>query len=351
MTARRKQHPRGLALLLVVMVLALASTLGYVMLSGVTLQNRAAANQVRLSTADYLAESGLNLAMYYLQNPTLAPSLNASGYWGGTGGDLAIASSIAATVNVTVTQDATDPWSYEIVCVAKAGTNIDTQVTRTTGARVYVRNQFAITKAAAFNTDVTVPPYWTIQGDVWTSKQLAIKSGTPTPSVTGAGYCKTLKQNLGYIPPGAGIKPLPNANWPGPSGTNDLNLYNTYSIADTSYTCDTLSGTSLGSVTKNPTATNPAGVIYKDATVDGPYALLDNVQIYGTLVVKGNLEIEGANIAIYPKANFPALIVTGTLQIDQPKHGLTVNGLCFVGTTVKSSGSTPGSRATSAPST
>jgi len=341
---RRRQHPRGIALLLVVMLLALASTMGYVMLSGVTLQNRSAANQVRLSTADYLAESGLNLAMYYLQHPDLAPILNSSGYWGGTSGDLAISSSIPGTVNVTVTRDATDSWSYEIVCVAKAGTSADTQVTRTTGARVYVRNEFSITKAAAFNTDVTVPAYWTVNGDVWTKGKLGIKKtlGAPVPSVTGAAYCKSWNTGLNYLTPQGGYKAVPNADWPGPSGTNDLNLYNTYTIADTSYSCVTLSGTSLSSVTKNPTVSNPGGVLYKDASSDGPYVLLDNVQIYGTLVVNGDLEISGANIAIYPKTNFPALIVTGTLQIDQPKCSLTANGVCFVGKTVKSSGSTPG---------
>ena len=69
MNARHERHSRGFALLVVVAVVALASVLGFVMLSSATLQNRASANQGRLTSADYLAESGLNIAMYYLQYP------------------------------------------------------------------------------------------------------------------------------------------------------------------------------------------------------------------------------------------------------------------------------------------
>src|SRR5205823_4412594 len=87
----RQRVVRGMALLLVIAVIALAAVLGYAMLSGATLQNRAGANQVRLAGADYLAESGMNIAMYYLQNPDKAPgypSFGGVGYWTGTGGEV-----------------------------------------------------------------------------------------------------------------------------------------------------------------------------------------------------------------------------------------------------------------------
>ena len=326
-----------MALLLVVAVLAVAAALGWVMLSGTVLQNRAGANQLRLSTADYLAESGLNLALYYLQHSDRAPSLNASGYWGGTGGDIAIASGVAGTVNVTVTQDATDPWSYEIVSVAKAGNYADTKITKTTGARVYVRNEYQITKAAAFNNDVKVMNYMTVIGDVWSSKQLSINTAFPAGSIQGVGYCKT---PAGTGLPTGGFKGVPAAGWPGPSGTNDLNMYSTYSISDVTYSCDTTAATSLSSITFNPTASNPAGVIYKDAS-SGALTLGANTVINGTLVVKGNLTINGPGIVITAQPNFPALIVTGTLTLNQSNNSLTVNGVCYVGNTIKSSGSAP----------
>jgi Tfp pilus assembly protein PilX len=284
MRTQRKQS-RGIALLLVVAVLALASALGFVMLSAATLQNRAGANQYRLATADYLAESGINLAMYYLQYSDRAPSLNSSGYWAGTGGPVTLSSSIDGTVNVTVTRDASDQWSYEIISVATAGTNADTKVTRTTGARVYVRNEYQIKQAGAFNGNVIIASNWTVQGDVWTSKRLSIPMTAPLPVLTGAGYCKTAQTGVGWMTPTGGFKAAPNANW--------------------------------------------------------AFVLNNDVTINGTLVVKGDLQIKGKNITITSQSNFPALIVTGTLEIYQSKNSLTVNGICFVGTTIKSNGSTP----------
>src|SRR5207249_3297207 len=117
------------------------------------LQNRAGGNQSRLMTADYLAESGLNIAFYYLQYPDRAPSLNTSGYWAGTGGDLVLTSSPRGAVNVTVTRDATDSWTYEITSTATAGDQSDTRVTRSTGARVYVRSEYSVKHAGGFNSD------------------------------------------------------------------------------------------------------------------------------------------------------------------------------------------------------
>jgi hypothetical protein len=87
--AHRDRHDRGarIALLMVVAVIAIASVLGYVMLSTASLQNHAGANQVKVLSADYLAESGLNIAMYYLQYPDRAPARNADGYWSGMNGE------------------------------------------------------------------------------------------------------------------------------------------------------------------------------------------------------------------------------------------------------------------------
>src|SRR2546421_8380608 len=114
-----RRQRNGVALVMVVALILLATVLGFAMLSGSMLQMRAGGNLSKSAQADYLAESGLNLAMYYLQNPTLAPSLNASGYWAGTGGDVTIDSSISGTVNVTVTQDSSNQWVYEVSSTGK----------------------------------------------------------------------------------------------------------------------------------------------------------------------------------------------------------------------------------------
>src|SRR5271156_3838177 len=71
-TAPRRRR-RGMALVLVVAVLAVAAVLGYAMLSANTLQAEISSNLMNAAGAEYVAESGVNVGMYYLQWPASAP--------------------------------------------------------------------------------------------------------------------------------------------------------------------------------------------------------------------------------------------------------------------------------------
>src|SRR5439155_24448945 len=125
-----------MALLLVVAVVALASTLGFVMLCSATLSNRAGGNQQRLIANDYLGESGINLALYYLQHP---PSGDPQDYW--TGANVTIVS--AGSVNASAVRDATDPWTFEVTPTATAGTQSSTPIAGRYGRRIHVHTEFA----------------------------------------------------------------------------------------------------------------------------------------------------------------------------------------------------------------
>lgn len=341
----RTKHPRGIALVLVVSAVAIASVLGFVMLSSAALQTRAAANQGRLGAADYLAESGLNIAMYYLQNPDKAPgyatNFGGTGYWTGTGGYISLADSVEGTVNVSVTRDASDIWTYEIVSTAQAGTNVSTKLTRTTGARVYVRNEYVVKHAAAFNGNTTLQSFITVNGDVWSAKNFGLRVGSPQSTVNGTVYCKTLSTGVGFIVPSSFSNALPTADLPAPStGTNGLNKYATYTINDVTYSRAGITGSSLGNTTLSPTGSNPAGIYYKDASSGGDFQLLDNTTINGTLIVDGNVSVRGSNITINAEHGYPALIVSGYLEIQQPAKSLTVNGLCYVGSQLRTNTTT-----------
>src|SRR5207302_1951464 len=127
--------------------------------------------------------SGINLALYYLQYPDRAPALNGAGYWSGTGGAITVASSIDGTVTVTVTRDSTNPWVYEIVSTAVAGTQSNTQITRTDGARVLVRNAWDIKYAAGTNAAFQVNGGIALSGDAYSTGNLSIKATTANPGV------------------------------------------------------------------------------------------------------------------------------------------------------------------------
>jgi Tfp pilus assembly protein PilX len=348
-----RRRPRGIALMMVIAVIAIASVLGYVMLSTASLQNHAGANQVKLLSADYLAESGINIAMYYLQYPGRAPALNAEGYWSGMNAEYTLPNGSPATLTVGV-QQAMDnssppkpvPWTYEIATSAAVGSDTDPthRVTRTTGARVYVRNEFVMRPGAVVsNNAITFYGPITTSGDVYGAKQMGIKSGTLTPAINGAGYALSGIVSSGYIAPRDGFIALSNTSAGAPiaPSNSNVNLYKFYNVEDKRYEAglittvtDILTGL-LGLVFPPPAPDNPAGVVYKDAT-SSPLVLSDNQTINGTLVVEGDLQIKGTNITINPQPGFPALIVTGNLEIYQSGRNLTSNGLTYIGGQLKS---------------
>src|SRR5207248_7282852 len=90
LTPARARQRMGIAMILVISAIAIAAVLGFALLSTATLHTRTSGNSLRIGSADYLAESGVNLALYYIPYPSQAPSLNGNAYWGGTGGHTAI---------------------------------------------------------------------------------------------------------------------------------------------------------------------------------------------------------------------------------------------------------------------
>jgi hypothetical protein len=342
-TARLVQPRRGIALLMVMAVVGLAACLGYAMLAGASLQNMASANQQKLISADYLAESGTNIAMYYLANPPAGVSVN--GFWSGTSGTMMLPNGLDATYSISVSRVGSS-WSttYDIVSTASVGG--DSPVQRQSGARVYVNVEYPVKEAAVqVNNNVTFLQNTTITGDVYVEKNLALRNiALPYPTIAGKGYCKTSTTGIGYGMPTGGFKSLPSDSRATPSN-NEINLYTKYVSGGVEYTTPEipkptgdLTGTA-GVTTKGPTAgSNPDGVYFYDAKTNGTLVLGNDFSVEGTLVVDGDLQIKGRNISITPKSGYPALIVTGTLEIFHPSNGLTTHGTTYVGTALKQSG-------------
>ena len=333
---------------MVVAVIAIASILGYVMLSSASLQNQAGSNQVKMLSADYLAESGLNIAMYYLQYPKNAPARNADGYWSGMNADYTLPNGSPGSLSVVVARDPSDIWTYEIAATASVGSPGDPthRVTRTSGARVYVRNEFVLRPGAVVaNGELVFYGPMTVTGDVYTAGKMGIKTGTSTPAINGRGYSRDAYTVSGYQAPTGQYWPVENSTSGAPiAPTNsNVNRYKTYQVngetknAGLLQTVTDLITGLLGLIFPPPSTDNPAGVIYKDATAS-PLVLTDNQTINGTLIVEGDLQIKGTNITINPQPGFPALIVTGNLEIFQSGKNLTANGVTYIGGQLKSSG-------------
>ncbi|MEA2733725.1 MAG: hypothetical protein QOE14_176, partial [Humisphaera sp.] len=289
--------------MMVIAVIAIAAVLGYVMLSTASLQNRAGSNQSKLVSADYLAESGLNIAMYYLQHPEQAPATNADGYWAGMNTNYTLPNGSPSTLIVSVTQaldtstapSTSVPWTYEVVSSASVGSSDDPsrRVTRTTGARIFVRREYGMRPGAVLaNNNITFVGPITANGDVYGSKNMALKNGpSGTPVVNGAGYSMTQTTGAGYLFPRDLYHGIVNSSAGTPIAPRnaDVNLYKTYTVDDKPYSADILDALTsllnglLGLLTRQPSANNPGGVMFKEGT----FTLSDNVTINGTLVVDG----------------------------------------------------------------
>ena len=87
---------QGVAMVMVLMVMAAAAVMGYALLASATLQGQVANAGIQQVSSNQIAESGVNVAMYYLQYPNNAPSLT-NGYWNGQTG-ISFGSSVSRSV-------------------------------------------------------------------------------------------------------------------------------------------------------------------------------------------------------------------------------------------------------------
>jgi hypothetical protein len=312
---------RGLALILVIGAIALGAVLGYAMLATASLQSHVTHNLCESAETDALAESGLNLAIYYLQNPYYAPQL-VNGYWPGTGGPIALGSGVDGQIDVGVTRDPINTWLYAITSSGRSGSGA-AGLSRATSAQVYLQSEFRTPYAAVFSTDVTLPVNSSITGNVFGANNVSLRSPF---TLNGTVYARGSTTGSPY-------SPLPAQRMYLPVNLAEIRDYRTYDangdgIMETalSVTADTTvaAGTTLG-----PTAGNPSGVRY----YGGNLTLNSNVVVNGTLVVKGTLTIAGTNVRVHRlQAGLPAVLVEGTLFMSNSTNtDLTVEGLCWVG--------------------
>jgi Tfp pilus assembly protein PilX len=322
---------RGVALVLVISAIALAAVLGLALISGAMLQSRTSSNAAKIAQADYLAESGLNLALFYLQNSDKAPSLNGSGYW--SGGTFTVGASPPLVMTITIVRDATDTNAYEVTSLGKVGNDGETQMSRTLQARANVQTGYKVKAATGAAGNLTVYSGTTIDGDIISPNNVVIKTGS---AITGKVYSPGISLPVGYLNPPQNPA-MPSDALAAPA-VNDVNRYATYTLNGASGTAETIPAAVTtvpsASAPMNTNAANPGKVW----VADGNLTINDDFALNGTLIVKGNLIINGKNINITPRVGMPGIIVIGNLQVNQTKKAITVNGVVYVGGNLKTSG-------------
>lgn len=325
-----RRRPRaGMAMVLVVMVVGMASVMTMALLSSAAMQAQVNGNSLRAAQADYLAESGLTLGMYYLNYPPKAPSLTSEGYWPGATG-IQIDPVSDDSVDVTVTDQGDDV--FLITAVARAGPPSD-QITRTMTAEVYVHSEYVIDRAASFRNAFTVPDIMEVRGGARSDSTFNIASGG---SVTGT-IQSTGPNSL------TGWQALPTYPFRAAPAVSDLTLYASlgqspageptkryYRYNGGLYKADLLPLTVAGSLQAPNPATNPANVWWADRSTT-----FSNATVNGTVVIRGagrNMTVLG-DVVITPRDGMPGLIVNGNILFlgGLTSKQLRVNGLCWLG--------------------
>ena len=349
--ARRR---RGVAMLLVLAVVVVASVLGYAMLSSAAMTKQANTNAAITASAQGMAESGVNLALYYLQNPDKAPTyptvpttdLNRQLYWQGTNGQyIDIGSPAVGSVKVAVTRTlVSNRWQYEVTAYGRtAGSTLE----RKAQATLLVNSEYRVEHAAVFNNDVTLPGNTRIgtagmnNGDVYSNGALVIRTGGQVLGrATRRKITATAVQPTSWvIPPPALPKIVPTFA--------EVRSYQTYELPKgVEYNAAAIVGTSLASGTiLQPTASNPAGVFI----APGNLTMHSGSEVHGTLIVHGTLTFAGAllggNTFIHSaQPGFPAVVVGGNMIFGSPL-GIApvakIEGLAYVAGKVDGTGLLP----------
>jgi len=319
MNRNKKTSARSGAALLVVLIIVMVITitsLGFLSRSDVELA--CGENMVVRTQMDYLAESGLEHARGLILNPQDIDRSPTYQYWtGGTGLQLQAGND---SYDVTVLQDAADRCNYDINCISYRRALDGTEI-----GRSHLQAVLRLDPCIAYWTgsSTTVQSSMTINGDVYCGGTLtnngignidgdAFATGQINGTITGR---RNESVTAGY----------PVA-WPGlviaSFGPTQ------YYIGSTAYWADPVDANELTGPFV-PSGTNPAKIWYCASDVNMP----GNVIINGTLVVNGDLTVSGANNLIVAEPNFPALLVSGQVQMKDASR-LGLQGLAQIGQTI-----------------
>jgi hypothetical protein len=340
----RNNHRRGIALILVVAVLGIAAIMSYAMLSSAALQAQVGGTSRLLVSADSLAESGVNYALYYLQHPEAAPSLTNGHYAGETG--VSLNGDSSGTFDVTVSEkdkDGTTSLPTNTYLIKSIGKTAD--VARTVYAKVYVKTKYRVVSALSVNNNMSIPVTVGVNIADDTAPGFVRKTTDPLVRSDGSlnfGLLNSLVGTVASVLSNAtttvSVPKYPVQAAPTLSGSNQINTlksYTTYKWKGVTYNADQLTWDPLNeTITTGNINANPLNVWYTTSNRN----LKGNCTINGTLIVANGrtLKITG-NTTITAKpdpstghAPMPALVVDKDISFEGASRVLTVNGLMWV---------------------
>ncbi len=330
--SRRGPRKSGFALLLVLVGLGVAVLLGLSYLSSAAVKADSSSNLLRCGRAKYLAESAVQHALYVFR----ADPISLDGSESSPLGPYYVDDTDDSYTFYAV-QDPTIPDRYVVTGRRTVG-----GITQSVSAVVYCADPMIVVnhglvvdhRTGWFPESVTVngPVHSNaklnnrayINGDVSSSKTV----NDPQDRITG-----TITENADRVP----FPPLKFNKYQDDYYVNGAESTTTRIMTDVFGAGDPLADG--GAVTSD----NVAGVVMLDPSGNDVLTLTNDLNFLGTLVIKGDLVLDGSNITLTPVDGFPALIVSGQVYITN-NADVQINGLVIATKGIFTSGETDASR-------
>lgn len=303
----KRKNRKGVALLVVLFIVMAITILSLGFLSQSDIELACGENMILRTQMDYLAESGLEHARGLILNPQDI----GSEYWTG-----------AETLQIV--SGGNDYYDVNVVKLAECNYQITSAAYREkNGERVgrsSLTAELRLDPCIAFwaGANVTITQRITINGDIYCNGNVSGNGRIggdvfASSSITASDIAGKKNEAVIEAP----------VSWPG-LGLGDFS--STYYIRSTLYSTYIEDSNVHPVGNFIPSAGNPAGVRYCSGEIELP----GNVNIEGMLVVNGNLRISGVNNVISATKNFPALLVSGDIIIEDGGI-LVVRGLAQIG--------------------
>jgi len=316
---RKANRQHGVAMLLVMALVAVTVIIGMGFAYGASVKLASTTNMVAGARARYLAESGVQHALYMMRTDMAALA-------GSVGSPLGpyYADDTSDTYSFSVQQRPDAPWLYTVVATATSG-----GMTQTVHATVSYSAESQITVERSMMVGggmVWLPNSVNIHGDFHVNGHL-YNLARVYDDVTASGFIwDPYRLIRGSATPFTDSVELP---------TIDMDDYKQYAISGTPYQClehetnildrrDPINGS--GAISGD----NIGGVVWLKPHRGTSVTIADNVHFEGTLMIDGNLILDGRNIKLDAMEGFPALIVTGTIYVTN-RTNLDVRGIVRTG--------------------
>ncbi|MCL2700924.1 MAG: pilus assembly PilX N-terminal domain-containing protein [Phycisphaerae bacterium] len=322
---------KGFVLLMVLIIVTVSSLVGITYMTVSTLQASASSNLMQASRAKYLAESALEHGVYLLHSDP---------------GELAGTSALAP-LGPFYLDDSDDSYVLWAERTGEVGMWLVTgqghvgEAASAVSARIFLGPGVDVTgghTAVSGGVVNRISSAAKIFGHVAVTGGLE-NFGTIEGDITYAGSVFDAGNHRGAVIE-ATLEEIP-------SPQIDWSDYVAYRMDGVTYAAARVSGslTSGSSLIKGhaATANNPAGVVVIEAG-RGACTIGADTEFIGTIVVNGNLLIDGANITLKAQPGFPAIVCSGAIYVTNATD-LAVTGMVVAVNGIRPySGSAPTSK-------